>query len=264
MTTAVIVLAQGKQTRLPDLKVPKQLLKLDRGSIDPLGSAPAIPIIVRTLKQLRTLRGELAELPVVVCDGDLAFYLQHEETTSPKMCRVTTLAEPGNSSLKGIARCLHLKGPEFRPLINIQQSNNPKPDHVVVLLGDVVYSWACLGWLFDTTMHGRFVTSNGLTQSEGEVWGVSWDVRKAVTMRGALIAALEKHPPFEAYQPGQLRQWFFQCRVRHPEVSEHTGWIEIPRDLDYTMDVDTPKDIPLLAKVAQRAHDEDREHGMVW
>jgi hypothetical protein len=146
-----------------------------------------------------------------------------------------------------------------------------RPDRVVVLFGDVVYSHHTLKWLVDPKLLGvndpanaRFVVSDDLSQSAGEVWGVRWEVKDSTVMRDALRNALMKHPPFSEYQPGQMRQWMFHAQQITPYVAGSWGVLSIVRSEDYTMDVDTPKDIPLLKAISARVWQDDIEVDFQW
>jgi len=267
MAIHVIILAQGSQRRLPDMAMPKQLLPL----VVPDGeTGKAIPILVRTLRQIATYTGDLCT--TVVCDGALRYFLEHEEVLGVRpMC--LTLADPGNSSLKGIARCLDLR--EMSDPVPLAPNFTATPvERVVVLLGDVVYSWEALSLLFNyigmQKYDKRFVVSSDLSQSTGEVWGVSWHVDASAPMRRGLVKALANHPPFTDYQPGQMRHWLFNMREPNPvlpggpDLESFDFALLLPRELDYTMDVDTPRDLPLLDKAAPKAFIDDKDHGLRW
>lgn len=260
--THVIILAQGEQRRLPDLKVPKQLLTLKH-------EGKAFPILYRTIRQLWQLVDTLGYGYTVVCKGDLATYLTHDDTGITG-AHVLTLNDPGNSSLKGIARCLTVNAYAPERLLVLSHRLPDVPDRVVVLLGDVVYSWDVLQWMVRSGGDHGFAISTDLSAGGGEVWGLWWDVdHGSAPMRAALVRALEKHPPFAEYQPGQMRNWLYEVM---PEIKGNEpnggactrGMCVVQAFDDYTMDVDTPKDIPLLDKVAPLAHADDLAHGVTW
>ena len=238
-----IILAQGSQQRLgPTMQDhPKQLI--------PLPACDWTPIITRTIR----LASELADEVVVVC-GDAVLAGIHGVSFSH-----IKLVDPGNSSLKGVDRVLQI---ERNPPVAVRRT---MPDVQVVLLGDVVYSDRCLQAIFavsdmDARPDFRFVGTSNLSASEGEIWGVSWRRELEPAMRTALDMALAKHPPFETYQPGQLRRWMFTFGG----VDELTETGQYRAIDDYTMDVDLPEHIPLVAKAAIAARADDLEHGVIW
>ena len=259
-TTHVIILAQGTQQRLGNATggTPKQLL--------PLPACNHTPIMVRTLLQLDALAG-LDHLDVTVVSWSEVFAalpveLRHDQVS---------LLAPGNSSLKGIARYL---GDGAGASEWGGGSRGPVPDHVVVLLGDVVYSWSCLEAIFCIPRARRvddagnittppaqilFCGTSDIGPGGGELWGVAWTKDSHDEMMLALATALARHPKFEdTYQPGQLRQWMWAV---HPEFHRTLRYRAID---DYTMDVDLPEHVPLLAEVSERAAADDLEHGVSW
>lgn len=247
-TVRVIILAQGEQRRLPDLKVPKQLLKLP--------ACGDVTILRRTLVQVaRILHYNLRRDPeagpsvTVVC-GDVIANEMHADINEPIRPRLVTLGDPGNSSLKGIHRYL---------TDTTTRAVNPVADHNVVLLGDVVYSWACLSVLlepFDAPAAGiTFCGTSDLSTSDGELWGVSWNDIADDQMMTSLDRAVRKHPPFTSYQPGQMRRWLWEA---HPQFDEYE------RIDDYTRDIDLPKHVAQLFQLSERAAADDRENGVVW
>lgn len=267
-TVRVIILAQGEQRRLPALKFPKQLLKLP--------ACGDVTILRRTLIQVghilnHNLRAdpEASRSVTVVC-GDPTRALINADINEMIRPRTLTLSEPGNSSLKGIHRYLTGVG-----------VIDPVADLNVVLLGDVVYSWACLSALLTpfyalSTLEPlagagiRFVGTSDLGASGGELWGVSWNDIADDQMMTALDRAMRGHPPFSAYQPGQMRRWLWaQPEVRtsfgEPRVhnagryNNHFTAID-----DYTRDIDLPEHVAWLFPLSERAAADDRENGVVW
>ena len=167
MSVHVIILAQGSQRRLPDLAFPKHVL--------PLPACRNTALLHRTLQMLwriyadchvtlvasRQLRTHLPR-PIVGTDG---------EFHTPDFI---TLQDPGNSSLKGIAK--FLQGADaVRAAIEATWGDisGVPPllpfDMTVVLLGDVVYSWRCFARLFTDSAAIRFVGSHNLSPSDGEL-----------------------------------------------------------------------------------------------
>lgn len=246
----VIILAQGQQTRLPELGHPKQLLALPR--------AGGVQILARTLVILRELspwanvtvvaKNELAASIATSC-----YWESHE------------LADPGNSSLKGVSRYLDHR----RDLMNLGALEF-EPSMTTVLLGDVVYSWDCLATLLLTPGPAglAFVGTSDLSESAGEIWGIQWLPSADAAMTDWLKRALRRHPPFPAYQCGQLRQWLFTARraMQDELRSVERGNAAVPFVAidDYTKDFDVPADLELLEDVSRAAADDDAQHGLRW
>lgn len=255
LKTHVIILAQGSQSRLPLLDIPKQCL--------PLAACGGMPIILRTVLQLMHVNPDGGAMKItLVCHGKMASELsaagalgdRGDSRRNRECCFGTlTLSDPGNSSLKGIARSLaQLRGV---PLVAFEG----EPEVTVVLLGDVIYSWRCLHEIFDASRDISFVTSSDLGPSSGEVWGLAW---KHATgwplMSEALDKALVKHPPFhDTYQPGQMRNWLWALRPRDQKVAQ------VIVD-DYTKDIDRPDHLPLVAGISRLAAADDAAHGLTW
>lgn len=265
--THVIILAQGQQKRLPDLRgQPKQMLELPACDHE--------PIIFRTLCQLALLAmptpcdiscGANCDgsnhyndtVVTVVCDEPLRYAISASGKATPwkrtkRMMSVypLTLKDPGNSSLKGIDRALrdlHIIGddPFSAPTGNAK---------TVVLFGDAVYSWACLRACLNLTEKGaRFVGTSDLSRSGGELWGLVWRAPAHLMMVESLRDALGKHPPFEDYQPGQMRRWLWE--------TPSCEYVSID---DYTRDIDLPEHVAAIGKLAELANADDREHGLIW
>jgi hypothetical protein len=241
MTTEVIILAQGTQKRLGMAHGYKQLLKLP--------ACGGVPIMERTIRQLH--RGEPGVAPTVVCTGDLTRSMSFHVAVQ---ARSYELPDPGNSSLKGIARYLELRGDQ-------------PPDRTVVLFGDVVYSWACLEQLLKFSENYGFAGTANLSASGGELWGVAWAREFDDEMMRELRDALLRHPPFgDEYQPGQMRRWITGWRrgnivnhVRDLALRGHYAAID-----DYTHDIDLPSDIALLPELSIAAAKDDADHGALW
>jgi choline kinase len=260
--THVIILAQGTQQRM-GTPFPKQLL--------PLAGCARESILGRTLRQLAAPRSPVRPGPAgarvtLVTWNDVAQSLFPGIRMNAVSCHfnahpsmdmdVVTLPDPGNSSLKGIYRYLELI------------AGGQRFDRTVVLLGDVVYSWACLEAIFaDLTQFVgwrspapvRFVGTSDISPSGGELWGVSWLAEADVTVTHALESALAKHPPYQdTYQPGQLRRWMWAL---HPSFQTTSRYTAID---DYTMDVDLPEHVSRLVPASDLACADDREHGVRW
>lgn len=278
MNTHVIILAQGCQRRMGDLAVPKQLLTLPAHAAH---KAPNTQIVNRTIMQVaKILTHEARES----CESMFREWLSHhltvvanqafEERMEPVKIPILrgigaeigmeiypsfcALADPGNSSIKGLSRYL-----DHVPV---------DPVHTVVLLGDVVYSWACLEELLRRAHDGdvTFAGTSDLGPGGGELWGVAWYKSTDRMMRGCLaqgLAASSKHQ--DVYQPGQLRHWlwavdrFLSPRDGLPDPAQWSGardwWVPID---DYTMDVDLPEHIDLLRDASDKALADDLAHGV--
>lgn len=281
MRTFVVILAQGSQKRLPELTVAKQML--------PLPACNNVPILHRTIRQVWALLAptmtegspnrisvvtwrELSEqiatygIPIVpVGTPNWIDGLHHQITREAANTldvamryhpMVKTLPDPGNSSLKGIAEYLR------HAQIVIGQY-----DRVVVLLGDVVYSWACLRAILDGThWHMGFVGTSDLSRDGGELWGLSWEKTAEEPMLHSLSDALARHPKFTEYQPGQMRRWLWAFdEFMHREFGqamEPRNWY-VPID-DYTRDIDLPEHVKQLGALSEHAAADDRENGVAW
>lgn len=253
----VVILAQGTQKRLGNACGPKQLLSL--------AACAGAPIMDRTLRQLD--RFPEAVSATVVTWKDVWAQLVARMSLGPRSwggrlsvdgVRHVELADPGNSSLKGIARYLAQR--------DSTEPQNPE-DRTIVLLGDVCYSWKALNaLLLASTEHG-FVGTSNLSESGGELWGVAWKRKFEDQMARDLSDALLRHPPFEdEYQPGQMRRWILGWRkgslAERVERLRRSGlYFDID---DYTMDVDLAIHIPKLAEASVLAREDDSMNGMTW
>ena len=255
MTTEVIILAQGNQKRLGLQYGHKQMLRL------PHCGGGGIGILHRTLCQIARLWPDVS----VTIVGWPAITEPLLELAFPFGLSAVALPDPGNSSLKGIAR--YLESTRARPSTPPGPDANRSPHHTVVLLGDVVYSWACLGAIWQMTASYGFVGTPDLSEGGGELWGLGWALSHEDAVLGDLRDALLRHPPFEdEYQPGQLRRWLMGWR-KGP-IAERVRRLQ-QADLyapiaDYTMDVDLPHHIPLLDPTSRMAAADDAVHGLSW
>lgn len=256
MTTEVVILAQGTQRRLGMQAGYKQLL--------PLPECDGVSILWRTLCQLEMIhdRHGVDTNVRIVCWPQmhpmLPIWSRSRFGGDCLKIEFVTLSDPGNSSLKGIARYLEARREERRSV-----------SRTVVLLGDVIYSWACLDaiWRPLQDQSYGFVGSSDLSSSGGELWGISWSVAHEDTMAAELRDALLRHPPFEdEYQPGQLRRWLQGWRngdlAERVQKLRHAGvfWgID-----DYTTDIDLPAHLERLLPVSVCARADDLAHGLVW
>lgn len=267
MSTEVIILAQGTQKRLGTQHGYKQLL--------PLPACGGTPILVRTLRQLREFGVPNKQTTVVAWNslagsnapdgGSIPWaVIKPEQGMHPWTLQ---LQDPGNSSLKGIARYLELAGG--------QERGRGRSEVTIVLLGDVVYSWRCLEAIVTgpAGRHGGpdpgfwFVGTRDLSASGGELWGIGWKRSFEESMIATLGDALLRHPPFEdEYQPGQLRRWITGWRrgdlVDHVQQIRRTNnYIDVD---DYTRDIDTPAHLALIPQLSEVAAADDALHGVIW
>lgn len=254
MTTEVIILSQGRQTRMGMAHGYKQLLSLP--------ACGGTAIIVRTLMQLSVLDTvspmwvnivgweDLLELISWRLEAPVAYA---ELRNTPGMINMVTLAEPGNSSLRGIARYLDLY-------------SSRRGDRTVVLFGDTVYSWACLRSMFLAPAYA-FVGTKNLRYDLGELWGVCWAHDCHDAMMSRLRDSLLRHPPFDDdYMPGQMRRWVSGFHrghmVDHINSMRRMGnYIDID---DYTMDIDTTSQIAMLPELSRKAAEDDLVAGLRW
>lgn len=305
MKTHVIILAQGQQKRLPALTVAKQMLHLP--------ACGGTPILHRTIRQCWSVlsetrdidsarRGEITPHRItVVCwppmseeltdhgiairGGPMCTCATHcpESPHHDRACcyqvrcecwchdifhpDTCTLPDPGNSSLKGVDRFLR----RF-----YEHPSRPTFERTVVLFGDTVYSWRCLQAIFDGThWHCGFVGTSDLSQSGGELWGVSWEIGAETVMLQALVTALGRHPAFAEYQPGQMRRWLWEID-RCIDGSHLDGVIGVDvgahglrrtwyRTIDdYTRDIDLPEHVEQLSALSELAASDDALHGVTW
>ena len=182
MTTEVIILAQGTQKRMGPGAIYKQLL--------PLPACGNVSILVRTIRQLdlydRAQRDLGSHVHITLLTWrDLYQAMEGLPELDELDEDMIQLPNPGNSSLKGIARYLELRGPRHRY------------DATIVLLGDVVYSWKCLDALWAMSITAGFVGTANVSGDAGEIWGVAWAREHEETMLTDLRDALLRHPPYE-------------------------------------------------------------------
>lgn len=243
----VIILAQGNQTRLRGLSGYKQM--------QPLPSCGGAPILARTLQQLCRIVNERSTITMVAWPGLGQFELRGQSGESAPEYRHVTLPSPGNSSLKGISRYLELRGERHTF------------SSTLVLLGDVVYSWACLDAIARSAGTWGFVGTSDLNGSRGELWGVAWDRDYETQMMSLLADAMLRHPPFDDdYQPGQMRRWI--SGFRRGDLADHRDQLAASvhyRSIDdYTRDIDLPSHVSMLPALSMSAAADDAAHGMMW
>lgn len=251
MATEVIILAQGNQARLRGMSGYKQLI--------PLPHCAGAPILVRTIQQLCRMLDADSTITIVGWPGFGEPVLETSLGRQLPKARLVTLGDPGNSSLKGIARYLELRGSEHGF------------DATVVLLGDVIYSWAALEAIMAMRVTGGFVGTSDLSASGGELWGVAWSsVQRQfveIVMIVRLGSALKTHPRFdETYQPGQLRRWISAGArgdlAEHRDALAKTGeYVSID---DYTRDIDVPSHVAQIPELSMSAAVDDARNGLLW
>jgi MobA-like NTP transferase protein len=273
LLTHVIILAQGSQQRMGKaIDRPKQMLCLD---------LPGRPMIIeRTIHQLALMD---VDHMTVVCAEPLNYHISAGVKADVwRRCKMPCpvdayeLGDPGNSSLKGIARYLEAQG----------GPTCENPDHwTVVLFGDCVYSWDCLARLViaprATGAPYLFVGTRALSASGGELWGVAWSRPAYDFMIARLRSALEYHPKFDdTYQPGQMRRWlqvmpfiaqsdrpgmsWFQQSLSPEMLDAHIRMGTYSCVDDYTKDIDIPPDLLALPGLSASAQRDDMEHGLRW
>lgn len=284
MKSHVIILAQGNQSRLPDLQYPKQLLLLDGN--EKLGRAP-VTILDRTIAMVQHLAKRDGNTVHITVVGGKAIqdHLQPSDPISSSVLYVRTaenieyfaaparpdgvsfmsLNQPGNSSLKGAGKVLSSRWSAWcNDAGGHKPADLPWPpmeglETTVVLLGDVIYSWTCLQVLTLPAAADRlFVGTSDLGPSSGEIWGIRWNTDGNHAMRDSLIAAIQSHPAFSDYQPGQLRRWLFTLEGKTPP------WPSYVAVDDYTKDIDLPEHLALITEISRLAAADDELHGLQY
>lgn len=252
MRADVIILAQGTQKRLGMQYGWKQLIHLPG-----CGNAR---ILERTVRQLVGLYiPETTSVTITVVTWPEIAAAFPDMSYVGHAARFVTLRAPGNSSLKGIARYLESAA--------IARDAPPRGDRTIVLLGDVVYSWACLEAIVALSATHGFVGTSDLSHSGGELWGLSWHQGHDDHMITELRDALTMHPPFEDdYQPGQLRRWIQGFRRgdladRVAKLTRAGNYVAID---DYTMDVDVEAHLAKIKPTSALAAEDDARHGLLW
>jgi hypothetical protein len=212
-------------------------------------------MLSRTIGQSSHFLGH-ASWPIVVTWSDIRIPFNHARccgaTVTPAY---VTLPEPGNSALKGIARYLELREQQGRRYAS-----------TIVLLGDVVYSWACLEAIWNLSRTYGFVGTSDLSLERGELWGVAWSREYEDRMLSNLRDALLRHPLGDEYHPAQLRRWI--SGFRRGDLADHVSKLTrlgayVPID-DYTHDIDLPMHLVMLPELSKAAAADDERHGIVW
>lgn len=244
VSTEVVILAQGP-TRA----------RMGQRELARLPACGNTSILCRTVAQIQ----KISTWPPTVIAGFVGcaspcFYVGTVKTDV--VPAYVDLPRPGNSALTGIARYLERRSYE-----------NRLHDRTIVLLGDVVYSWACQEAVFQMSEGYGFVGTKNLALDKGELWGVAWSRKVDDWMMCHLRDALLRVPPFEDdHQPGQLRRWVSGLSrgdmQDHVTKLKHAGaYIEVD---DYTHDMDVPHDLVLLPDLSAVAAADDAQHGICW
>ena len=262
MSTSVVILAQGDQKRLPDLRIPKQLIALP--------ACGKTPILDRTLRMVYELAG--IHPMVVGWPHFVDHYTIHPvktsmgETVRPL---VVTLDAPGNSSIKGLHQ--------------VFQKYKTRTDRVVVLLGDVVYQWSVLEELLAAgpgtptrdcvfaVSHDLHAARPGATHdaragNRGELWGGAWNQVANADVMSALNVAHAKQPyNTDVYQNGQMRLWLWELE-RSFVLPGAVRYVTDPAEGDYITDIDLPRhtESEFLIPLSERAAADDAAHGVTW
>lgn len=243
----ILILCQGQQRRLPDLKHPKHLLEVG-----------GEPIVMRTLRMLGGLGVTRAAVYHHPGGEDLADAVHmrnrpFEATHPPPYSYSMSLRDPGSCIVDGILGAVHL-----------QEGRH------VVLLGDVVWSWAALEKVLADKRPIVFAGTPVLSASEGEVFALAFDDPQEV---GNLCTTCpcrvdgSRVRSFMNQQGGHLRRllWWTQevKRLRVTARARQTWHPDVYLPIeDWTNDVDTPADVARLPELARLAELEERERSM--
>lgn len=203
-------MAQGEQRRLANLGYPKQLVEVN-----------GEPNLDRTLRLVRS------------SSPDVVVLIVGRSALGAGRPGLVTLADPGHCILDGIAQTADLWG----------------EGRVVILLGDVVFSRAALRAIFDDDRPFFFAGTKVISESMGELFGVSFAPDRHERMRHLLetvpcrFGANGRPMRYAAgQQGGHLRRllWHSQNGDRRPQQRRY---LEID---DWTDDIDEPADLDRL------------------
>jgi hypothetical protein len=250
MVTEIVILAQGQRLGAHGL-----------APLQPLPYCGGVPVLCRTIRQVNLLQAGSPDgmwWPKVVTWGDVkvATSWPNEDGRFTVTPSYDVLPEPGNSALKGIARYLELRDHRIF-----------RYDRTIILLGDVVYSWACLRAIWEMSKIAGFVGTRNLALEKGELWGVAWSRALEDRMMSDLRDALLRHPPLDdGYHHSQLRRWI--SGWRRGDLSDHIAklrkvdaYVDID---DYTHDIDAASDLVLLPELSSVAASDDAQHNVQW
>lgn len=232
LDTEVVILAQDAGTQFGYGLTPRHLSRLP--------ACDGYSIIARTIAQVRRLT---TWWPTVITWDFIQSEIAHD---SGLAC--VQLEDPGNSALKGVARYLELRAQQGR-----------RYERTIVLLGDVVYSWACLKSIWEMSGAFGFVGTKDLSLEKGDLWGVAWCRLHEERMLAQLRDALLRHPLGDEHCPSQLRRWI--TGWQRGRLEDHVArmrrvdaYIDID---DYTHDIDVPMDLVMLPDLSQAAAADD-------
>lgn len=234
----VVIMAQGHQRRLPELRHPKHLLHV-----------AGEPILARTLRLLREIRPcEPMHLqpPHTVVIGPQAL----DEAITGNIVR-STLTRPGSCIVTGIRAAL-------------DDTFVRQHGRVAVLLGDVVWSRDLLTRVLTDRRPLLFCGTPVLTNSLGEVFAAVFDDPQAVKRLCESCPCVK--PRWRQMQGGHLRRllWhaMLEAKLVHPQRSRGAQWwhpdVYLPTtDGDWTTDIDKPADVARLPELGECIRRED-------
>lgn len=209
----VIVLAQGRQTRLPDLDCPKQYIKVAGEPIIerigrlfmPEGPGPVSPMLAVCWYDLKRL----------IIEGPFRFL---------------TLADPGNCILKGF--------------VQTRRFWASYGERTLIILGDVYFTDAAAKKILEDERDCFFAGTKVLGPSTGELFAFSFKNPDKIAKALSGVACLKVNAP--DYQCGHLRNllWQLQGGVRDRIFEEI--YLEID---DLTCDFDKPEDLNKIARI---------------
>jgi hypothetical protein len=234
-------MCHGEQSRLRDLKIPKQLLPLPLCNTTILGRTLAMLtgtdevgeiVVIGDRRFAQHLFGKVScdPAPFLLSDWRTAtagkWINAEAEITSRTIRRprgmggigleIVSMVSPGNSVIRGL-RAIRA----YLAMTRVTEDDDAELyDRTVILLGDVVYSRRCLAALVPKICNDEmwFVVSPDLTASTGEVFGCSYDREGTAEFLSILDAV--PHPPFtDTYQPGQLRRLLWERQRRQLEAA---------------------------------------------
>jgi len=227
-SVGVLIMAQGRQSRLSKLGTPKQFLDVN-----------GEPILGRTIRLLK----DYGVVPDVVCWMDMA------ERVLELGAYPLVLDDPGRCILDGIDA--------------VRESFGSKA--TIVLLGDVVYSrWALRRiWNESGTKDLFFAVSEDLDTGSGETFALAfrWHRNDFVRDMLSVVPCRKAHDDEKLpYQCGHLRNLLFCMQgARNMRPMPQRGYCEelsLVID-DWTSDIDTPEDVDtLLPELCEHAASE--------
>lgn len=242
----ILLMAQGQQRRLPDLKHPKHLLAVG-----------GEPILVRTLRMLR----DSTPGPWTRMDKDSVTIVGNASDFS----RATVAA-----GLEGLVDIIPNNEPGaciVDGMIASRASWGYDLGRTLILLGDVVWSWAALEQVLADKRPIVFAGTPVLTAAEGEVFALAFDDpeelhRLCITCPCRVDGSRARS--FMKAQGGHMRRllwWTQECKkLRLPARSKQTWHPDVYLPIeDWTDDVDTPADVARLPELARLAELDERQ-----